>query len=847
MTEPQEPTEQRSELPKPAVGRGLRFGYGILILTAFVLFFPARHSMNFGAAMMTLAHVGVGVLVLLPSMFYLRRVPNKRRLLAFLALAFTGLYLLVEAIRGNSTANATILRNIHVIIGFGAALYFAVKWLCRHFRRRTPQTAALAATMLLGIVGVAIAAGTLDYPAEAYYRDLTATNSQQAQNPLFPAGTRLAPNSGTIDKAAQTWKQQTPEYCGRNGCHAAQYTEWLHSAHSSAASDPFYLPVKAGFAKRKSEGDTQYCAGCHAPEKTLVPLPYANNAATNGVDCLSCHAATHSANSGNGRLTFALRGTYPYAEATSGIKHSLHNFLMRVRPLPHQFALKRTNLASQPELCAGCHRQSFNVAQNGYQWVRTADTFGEWQTGAASGRTARTPALSPQTARVCQDCHFPKIAGHTSHLSVGANTALAALNFDDEQRERIELFLKQERIGLDIFSLRRAQKQYSQPQEWIAPLDKPLTPTPIRAGEKYILEIVVTNRGVGHAFPSGYTDLRDAVLEVTISDTVGKTLLQNRDHRYRSVPLDKDANPLNHHELDKQVTLASMRRIPAGGSEVVRYTLTLPKITMETFRVQARLKYRHLREDFARWALGRNFEIPETVLSEATANLSLDNAKPAVILQDTERTATALRFADYANGLLLPTERPDLANAQRAFAVAQSLAPNRPEPYLGMGRVYLREPLLLNARAQFEQALKRVPNDPAATAELATVFLRQAEYTEAIRLLTPLAERFPDDSALQFDLGTALFRNGQFEEAARRFEQSLAADPENSAAHFQLMLCYQRLRRGADKRREEAIGLYLASDPLNAERKNKYLSRKPNAYRAAQPIPTYEMKPNPKL
>lgn len=844
MTETEKPTEQRSEEPKINVGRGLRFGYGVLILTAFVLFFPARHSMHFGAVATTLVHLLVGVLVLLPSVLYLRRVSNKRRLLAFLVLAFTGLSLLITAARGNSTANAAILRNVHIVVGFGATLYFGLKGFAQHFRNRTPQTAVLASVMLLGIVGVAVAAGTFDYPAESYYRDLTATNAQQAQNPLFPAGTRLAPNSGTVEKAAQNWREQTPEYCGRNGCHARQYNEWLHSAHSSAANDPFYLPVKAEFAKRKEERNAQYCAGCHAPEKALAPLPHADNAATNGVDCLSCHAATHSANSGNGRLTFVLRETYPYAEATSGTKRWLHDFLMRIRPLPHQYALKQTELASKPELCAGCHRQSFSVAQNGYQWVRTADTFGEWQTGVASGRAARTPALSPQAAKVCQDCHFPKVQGHTSHLSPGANTALAAINFDDEQQARIETFLKQERITLDIFSLRRVQKQRGQSQEWIAPLDKPHNSVPIRAGEKYTLEIVVTNRGVGHRFPSGYTDLRDAVLEVTISDTAGKTLFQNREHRYRSVPLDKDGNALSHHELDRQVTLASTRSIPAGGSEVVRYSVTFPKTTRGTLQVRARLKYRHLREDFARWALGRSLDIPETILAAAQADIMLDNALPVKIAQGTERTAMALRFARYANGLLLPTERPDLSNAQRAFAVAQSLAPDRPEPYLGMGRVYLREPLLLNARAQFEQVLIRVPNDPAATAELATVFLRQAEYNEAIRLLKPLAESFPYDAALQFDLGTALFRNGQFEEATHRFKQSLAADPENSAAHFQLMLSYQRLRRGADKRREEAIGLYLASDPLNAERKNKYVSRNSDAYRAAQPIPTYELKSN---
>lgn len=838
MSQQSEPIEQRSRSETPAAGRPLRFVWGALIVSALFLFFAARHAMSVTAAAAVFVHLAVGILAVVPTLLYLKRARNGWRWMLATAIGATGIFLLVKAALGHSTARDAGVWWLHVGAGLLLTAWIVGAWLVCLRRRVDSKTAATAAVMLLGMLGVGVAAGMSDYPAEGYYRDLTATNPRQAGNPSFPAGTRLASGSGAQQAVMQRWQTQSPEYCGRDGCHSTEFHEWLHSAHSSAKSDPFYRAVETDFSQRKDPLASRFCAGCHAPQ-SVVTTPV--KSLQNGVDCLSCHAAVHAEPSGNGRLTYAVRETYPFAETTMGWQRAVHEFLLHVRPAPHQAALHRPELHSQPELCAGCHRQSFGVAQNGYQFVRTTDTWGEWQTGAASGRTARTAALSPQPAQTCQQCHFPRRQGHATHDAPGANLPLALHNNDEEHRAHLETFL-QNRLTLDIFALRRPRSQPGKPDDWIAPLDKPLDAAMLHSGDRVTLEMVVSNRNSGHAFPTGYADLRDAFLEVTLLDAAGKILLRNSDHRYTAVPLDKNGTALLHHELDKQVTTAYQRRIPAGGNEVVRYALPLPKTTQNTLRIQVRLIYRHLRSDFAQWAMpGQPPETPATVLAEASTDLRLNAALPASVMQGAERTALALRFAEYGNGLLLPTERPDLSNAQRAFAVAQNLAPDRFEAYLGMGRVYLREPLLLNARAQFEQALKLKPNDPAATAELGDVFLRQAEYAAAIRLLKPLSQQFAQDTALWFDLGIAYFRSGQFEGAAQAFRQALAADPDNSAAHFQLMRSYQQLRRGADARREEAISAYLTPDPLNAGRRNTYLSRHPEAFRAAQPIPIYEM------
>src|SRR5262249_32198809 len=152
---------------------------------------------------------------------------------------------------------------------------------------------------------------------------------------------------------------------------------------------------------------------------------------------------------------------------------------------------------------------------------------------------------------------------------------------------------------------------------------------------------------------------------------------------------------------------------------------------------------------------------------------------------------------DYGLGLIA-TPKPavsDLTLALRAFQIARTLAPTRPEPLIGMGRAYLTEPSLLAARTRLEEARRLAPDNPAARADLGVVDSKQGEYEQAIRLLRPLAEQFPQDTQLQSDLGLAYYRQGSYEESAAAFRRALAADTDNAAAHFQLKQCYQRLQR----------------------------------------------------
>jgi hypothetical protein len=896
--------EEREHPPRPKTlnresqrpSRLLTAGLALLTLSGLYLLGPARAALGWDAALAVLLHIGLGLLLIVPLVIVgvrtLRtRLHHERRSLfwsAFGLSAVTGLVLTLRAAGGISTASARGIWWAHVATGLLAALFWGGRLLRARRRRTRPEQSPAAETappetsasetssvgrslcratlprppfasrlwlllLTMGTLGLGGTALLPRYDAAAYYRDTTATNAAQAENPLFPAGVRLAAGS----------RHTAPEagYCGRDGCHAGALEAWHGGGHQQAATDPVYRRVRDAYAAQAGATAAQWCAGCHEPLRAVqnAGVAYAattgaDPSAATGVDCVACHAMTDvSARTGNGRFTLFLPQNTPFADRSTGWRRGLHDFLVRVRPAPHQAAYLKPEIHTSSEFCGTCHRQSFNVAQNGYQFVHGMDTWGTWQSGPFSGRAARTAGLKTEAPRTCQECHFTRRSDGTfSHADPNAmalpwqatlSQAKGAARTDAKRRHG---------TSIDIFALRRV-KAAGQPEEWIAPLDAPGAGTALRAGETCLLDIVVSNRAGAHEFPTGYTDIQEAWLEVTLRDGKGRLLAESGKvgsgagalpadtHAYRSIPLDREGKAITRHDLWRQVTTAYHRTIPSGGADIARYRLTVPRAFTPPLTVQARLRFRSLRPDFAKW-VGLPGDVPVTTLAEAKVALPL----PGASAQARPETETASRFVEYGVGLLAPKDAPDAARARRAFLTAQRLAPNRPEAFVGLGRAYLVEPELLAARAQFTAALRLAPDDPAAQADLGVVYSKQGEYDRALDLLRPLALRFPQDGALQFDLGLTLFRSGNYQAAVLAFENSLAADPDNAAAHFQLKQCFQHLQRVPEARREEALGQYLAEDHLLPLLVPPYLRAHPDLQQAAQPIPEHRLRPEPR-
>lgn len=826
-----------------------------LTLSGLYLAIPASHSMGVRVTLLLLLHLVLGWLCLLPLCISVWRRVREKNLSSHFIGSFVlsgglclwgAVVLLVRPLLGQSNTQAGLSLQMHLYGGILFTLLF--------LSSLRPTKASSATTMLskslAGFAFLAIPFGfwagadQMLYDAGEYLRDLGATNREQAENPLFPASLRLAQEANT---AQQRWQAQDSAYCTREGCHAEVGRQWHGSAHALAGSDPFYQRVLHSYEVQQGKSATLWCQSCHEPERAIG----SQSALAQGVDCITCHATTTPApNTGNGRFTLAVPENYPFDSAKTGWQRSLHEYLLRLRPQAHQFHLSKP-LLKRSELCGSCHRQSYGVAQNHYRFYRTSDSFGEWRKSRfANGLPSEAGGKQEKS---CQTCHWQSEQGHSSHGSLGGNTALAALQEDKRHLTETQGYLKRSGLEIDIFAMRRQESGHE--GEWIAPLNEPLQGLFPRQGEAVLLDVVIENQNIGHDFPSGYADLKAIWLEVTLVDSKGSVLLWNgvaqegeatpppNSHQWNHVGLDRAGTPIIRNNRSEEITTLSHRAIPSGGSTVARYSLTLPKTGQgglslnAPLRLHARLLHQSLRPEFAKWVLGNTPQaknLPITVLAESS--VEIPTGSPSLNLKETPDRLSE-RLLRYGKALLAPEENPELQGAVRAFRMAKSLSREKASVSLALGQAFLREPALLEARSQFREALQRDPNLVEAQIGYGTVLERQGQFQEALQQLLPLSQKFPNSVELWSELGRVYYQQGDYAHGAEAFQKALTLEPDDPKLHFRLKQCYQHLQRVADARREESIGRYHRERRWEATIAREYLRLNPKMQSQTRAIP----------
>ena len=801
----------------------------LLVVSGGLLYFPLRNEMGTLAASLVLGHLLLGVLLFVPCAFWSVRLWKDRSFPSRVALIFgllafiSGLIMTAQALRGVVISPSGTLFNSHLISGFLAIVLLVFRQIYLTQRRKdaktrsqsnkeeaqtsTPDTRHPTPALLFLILFPLIAWTTADrfaYNPEIYSRDLTAVTTEQAENPLFPAQLRLPDGENNPQVLAQ-WNRQNSATCAAPGCHPKAHAEWKISRHATSATNPVYRAVLAEFQNERGKRASLWCASCHAPQAAVEGNPDGHT----GVDCLSCHAMQPSPTQrqGNGAFSLAIRETYPFASETAGWRRNLYGFLMRIRPAPHSYALHNPGLSGKSEACAPCHRQSYDVAQNGFQFVRTMDTYGEWHDGDHSGRTIITPFPRSEStkshAQECQSCHFRAKIGTVSHLTPGSHEANST----------------QHPLSLDLFALRSPDSSLPRGEAFLAPLDAPdeqrarlplLTDrTNPNAQNKITLDLLVTNEDVGHAFPGGYEDLREAWLEITLRDAKGEILQKDRKTRYGKLALDRNSNPLTRHNLHRQTTTAWRRVLLPGASDLVRFGFQVPS---GDWSLTTELKFRAYSPEIAGMAKLSPFENPVVLL--ATAEIKRVGGR-IITENKTNKSSLWERWTRYGLSALALRDHPDLSRSFYALHTAQSLAPQSPTVALALGRYYLREPALLAAKSQYEIALTLNPQSAEAHFGLGTVFRRQGQYDAALAQFVPLLTRYPEDTALRREIGEAYYYTGRYADAAQSLEIALVADPDDERAHFQLEQCYLRLQKIPEARREAMICCYLGRGTKN--------------------------------
>ncbi len=171
-------------------------------------------------------------------------------------------------------------------------------------------------------------------------------------------------------------------------CHAQVYAEWSQSMHSMAhhTKDPIYAAVRAVRMKKEGPKLAGACAQCHSPRATD---DVEGTVAQLGVSCASCHAvaAVKPGLPGAKALTWtdndALLGPHdPSNEVGAG----------------HATGPAPSHMKDGSSLCLACHAEV--KGQNG---VPVCTTGPEWSDGSSD--------------KTCVDCHMPKVAGPSGHLT----------------------------------------------------------------------------------------------------------------------------------------------------------------------------------------------------------------------------------------------------------------------------------------------------------------------------------------------------------------------------------------------------------------------------------------------
>jgi len=481
---------------------------------------------------------------------------------------------------------------------------------------------------------ILVAALIYTFTLTPYSETAAAANYQYdyGQQPFRPSQTE------TFDKTFID-KRQIANSHRCLSCHRDVGEQWLSSVHQQAASDPTYVTNVSLLAEKKGINATRYCEGCHAPVALLsgelspggqhggIEGTVAN---IEGVSCMACHGIYSLAHlKGVASFEFKPMADYLFARSENQLSLRLHDLLIRVKPDQHKRDLGKP-LFKEAKFCSTCHTQFMDKELNDWGWVKMQDEYAAWLESPYS-KQHEEGFSNTKTSR-CQDCHMPLVdsddpsANHNgkirSHHFPGANTFLPLLKGDDKQLAATKTFLQSNklRISIDKPSRKDALQTLHALDEKLRNFEE--APYYYYLGEQAKINIVVSNRGVGHDFPGGTIDINESWIEFLVMDAEGQPVYSsgsiNRDNNvdnqayfYRSQPIDRSGNLVWQHDLFNMVGEAFKRVIKAGESDIVDYAFVVPSWVKSPLTVTATLKYRKLNERYARWALKDQYvEIP---------------------------------------------------------------------------------------------------------------------------------------------------------------------------------------------------------------------------------------------
>lgn len=675
-------------------------------------------------------------------------------------------------------------------------------------------------------------------------------------------------------------------------CHQDIVEQWATSAHRfSSFNNPFYEATindmranalvpnfwveKHAAIFLDTEGQvgnikSKWCSACHDPALMLagkmnVPVDRNSPEAQAGLTCLSCHAIDKIHNTtGNGNYNIADEQEDPYLfpnAKTGSLGAYLHDAALKAKPTVHKRQMLKPFFKTS-EFCASCHKVSLPEPVNNYRWLRGQNEYDNWHDSGVALNASRTFYL-PAAERVCQDCHMPlepapkgdvaaKNGYVKSHRFLAVNTALPFLRDDQETIDRIEAFLRDEKLSVDIFALKT--EKMSQP---IMALDKALPHLP--TGEKVTVDVVVRNKGVGHTFPGGTNDSNEGWLEFSLTTAEGDTLaisgfigadghLDPMAHTYKAVIVDRFGQPIHRRNAQDIYVMVYASVIGPGTADIAHYEFTLPPaLAGRQVTMQARLLWRKFDREYTEFAYRTNPEgfkkfdrvpdLPVTEIASAKITLAAKRGTPAATA-NAVTIADWMRFNDYGIGLLL---EGDTRGATQAFEQVVALRPDFIEGPLNLAKTAVRDGHIQKAYTYLQQCEDIEPANARVAWVWGVVLQDDGRYPQAVKAYRRVLEDFPQDRAAWRNLGRTYYLDQQYEEAIAAFNEVLKIDAEDRIAHYHKMLCYRALGDDEKARAAEAAYEFYRIDESAQELTREYKRQHPGANIMAQAIKTHKL------
>ena len=632
--------------------------------------------------------------------------------------------------------------------------------------------------------------------------------------------------------------------CGT--CHTDAHAQWRQSAHGNAFREPFYQKNVKDIQTQKGIEYTRHCESCHNPaalfagaltKSSHVKRPFDDD----GVSCIACHSIQSANSKGIGGYVMGEPALLVKEDGTRLLAGITDQQILDDIP-SHRRAMMRP-LLKQPEFCGACHKSQVPRELNDYKFLRAFMVADELQQSSFSKESPHP--FYVRDKETCNTCHMKrepaplfdvsaKNGTLVSHRWAAANTAIPTYYKWKEQLDAVIKFIEDDKVGVDIFALRRKSRSGST-EDFIAPVNR--SNFTIASGDRITADVVITNKNIGHSFPPELRDFYEAYVEFIVSDDGGKALyssgfikpdgyLDESAHNYKTYLIKADGTYNDKHHIWRTRTFAQNNQINSGRSDVARYEFNVPDKVTGALHLTARVRYRRFTRVFSDYVLGKSVDYPIVTMA-TTEYVMAVGENHARIADPNDKTAVAdwRRWNNYGIALLDQRQYP---LAIEAFTRAAELD----EKYRAMALVnramaHIELEQYDEAATILEGVLKANPTMARALFQQARIFMKRGQLDQAENNFRQVLAQFPRDRISLQQLGELCKIKRDYNSAVECYSRILAIDPEDLGAHYNLMLVYRKLGRTDEAKREAKIFADLKDDPGALSLANQFLRKHP--------------------